>query len=69
MAREGILVEPYRRLNNEQIERIHRMSMDILLDPGIICFNKDAAEAFADDGAAMSSRANRRNTVLIRFMK
>ncbi len=51
MARQGVLVEPYQRLNLEQVERIHRASLAILLDPGIICFNRDAAEAFSDAGA------------------
>jgi trimethylamine--corrinoid protein Co-methyltransferase len=51
MARQGVLVEPYRRLNQEQIERIHRASLSILTDPGIVCFNRNAAEIFGDCGA------------------
>ncbi len=51
MARQGVLVEPYQRLNQEQIERIHQASLDILADPGIICFNSDAAEVYGDFGA------------------
>jgi trimethylamine--corrinoid protein Co-methyltransferase len=51
MARQGVLVEPYRRLNQEQIERIHRASLGILTDPGIVCFNRNAAEIFGDCGA------------------
>lgn len=31
--------------------RIHRASMEILADPGMVCFNSDAAEVFADGGA------------------
>ena len=54
MARKGVLVVPYKRLNEEQIERVHRASMDILRDPGITCFNKDAAEIFAASGAEVS---------------
>ena len=50
MARQGVLVVPYERLNREQVERVHRTSMDILKDPGITCFNKDAAEIFAASG-------------------
>lgn len=50
MARQGVLVEPYRRLNQEQIERIHRASLSILTDPGIVCFNRNAAEIFGDHG-------------------
>jgi len=51
MARQGVLVEPYQRLNLEQIERIHRASLAILTDPGIVCFNRSAAEVFGDCGA------------------
>ncbi|MFH1559963.1 MAG: trimethylamine methyltransferase family protein [Chloroflexota bacterium] len=51
MARQGILVEPYQRLTQEQVTQIHRASMEILADPGIVCFNSDAAEIFADGGA------------------
>ena len=34
MARQGVIVEPYQRLNAEQIERIHQASLSILIDPG-----------------------------------
>ncbi|MFC2071468.1 trimethylamine methyltransferase family protein [Chloroflexota bacterium] len=51
MARQGILVEPYQRLNDKQIAQVHRLSMEILADPGIICFNRTATEFFADAGA------------------
>ncbi|MFC2056926.1 trimethylamine methyltransferase family protein [Chloroflexota bacterium] len=51
MARQGILVEPYQRLNKEQIAQIHRTSMEMLIDPGIVCFNRYAADIFADGGA------------------
>ena len=51
MARNGVLVEPYLRLTEAQIEKIHQASLRILLDPGIICFNKDAAQVFGDSGA------------------
>jgi len=51
MAREGVLVGPYQRLKLEQVERIHRASLAILINPGIVCFNRDAAEIFGDCGA------------------
>ena len=54
MARKGVLVVPYKRLNEEQVEQVHRASMDILKDPGITCFNKDAAEIFAASGTAVT---------------
>ncbi|MFC2007768.1 trimethylamine methyltransferase family protein [Chloroflexota bacterium] len=55
MARQGVLVEPYRRLNQEQVAQIHRASMEILTDPGIICDNSDATEIFADGGAEVTA--------------
>ena len=54
MARQGILVEPYQRLNEKQITQIHQASMEILINPGIICFNRDAADIFADGGAEVT---------------
>lgn len=54
MARQGVPVVPYKRLNDEQVERIHRTSIDILKAPGITCFNKDAAEIFAAAGAEVT---------------
>ncbi len=57
MARNGVLVEPYRRLTEEQIEKIHQASLSILLDPGIICFNRDAAQVFGDNGAEVEPGA------------
>ena len=51
MSLQGILVEPYRRLNQEQIERIHDVSLAILANLGIVCFNRQAAEVFRDFGA------------------
>ncbi len=51
MARQGVLVDPYQRLNLKQVEQIHRASLDILRDPGIVCFNRNAAEVFGDCGA------------------
>jgi trimethylamine--corrinoid protein Co-methyltransferase len=58
MARNGVLVEPYRRLTEEQIEKIHQATLDILLDPGVICYNREAAEIFGDSGAEVISLGN-----------
>ena len=55
MARQGVLVEPYHRLKLEQVERIHQASLAILTDPGLVCFNRDAAEIFGDSGAEVLS--------------
>ncbi|MEE8471148.1 MAG: trimethylamine methyltransferase family protein [Dehalococcoidia bacterium] len=55
MPREGILVSnPYERMSKDQVEQIHNASMEILGDPGLTCFNKDAAELFNSFGAEVS---------------
>ncbi|MFQ5826041.1 MAG: trimethylamine methyltransferase family protein [Dehalococcoidia bacterium] len=51
MARQGVLVHPYERLSLEQVERIHQLSLAILMDPGILCYNREAAQVFGDHGA------------------
>ncbi|MDO9559202.1 MAG: trimethylamine methyltransferase family protein [Syntrophales bacterium] len=56
MPRAGILVQnPYERLTREQVKTIHRASLEILRDPGLICFNDRAADIFAAAGADVSS--------------
>jgi len=54
MPREGVLVEPYQRLSQKQLEQIHRASLEILKEPGIFCFNQEATEVFEDGGAEVS---------------
>ena len=52
MPREGILIEkPLERLSREQVQQIHDASIEILIDPGLLCFNKKAAEIFNSNGA------------------
>ena len=52
MPREGILIEkPHQRFSDEQINLVHGASLQILEDPGITCFNREAAELFAGRGA------------------
>ena len=46
--------EPLRRLSDEQVSRIHRASLEILQDPGLLCFNRRASEIFKSSGAAVS---------------
>ena len=55
MPREGILIDtPFERMTNEQVEKIHHSSMEILSDPGLICFNQNAAEMFNSNGAQVT---------------
>jgi trimethylamine--corrinoid protein Co-methyltransferase len=49
--RKGVLVTPYCRLTDEQIRLIDGVSRDILQDPGLLCYNKEATETFKKAGA------------------
>ncbi|MFC2052636.1 trimethylamine methyltransferase family protein, partial [Chloroflexota bacterium] len=56
MSREGILVRnPYVRITDEHIQQIHQASLNILTDPGLISFNKAAADIFHSHGAGVST--------------
>jgi len=55
VPREGILIDkPYERLSQEQVEVIHQASVEILKDPGLMSFNKEAAEIFGSHGAEVT---------------
>jgi trimethylamine--corrinoid protein Co-methyltransferase len=49
--REGVLVKPYERLDQEQIRWLDEASLAILADPGIWCYNERAAKLFKTHGA------------------
>ena len=56
MPREGILIDaPLQRMTAEQTERIHQASLEILNDPGLVCFNREAAETFGSHGAEVTT--------------
>jgi trimethylamine--corrinoid protein Co-methyltransferase len=55
LPREGILVHnPYERITDEQVKQIHQASLEILVDPGLICFSRGAAEIFSSHGAEVT---------------
>ena len=49
--REGVLVKPYERLSDEQVQWLDQASLNILADPGIWCYNERAAKLFQAHGA------------------
>lgn len=49
--REGVLVEPHCRLSERQIEIVDGVSRDLLQNPGVLCYNAEAAEVFNKAGA------------------
>ena len=58
MARKGILVDrPYERLKSGQVELIHQASMQILSDPGLVSFNREAVDILHSHGAGVESIA------------
>jgi len=58
LPREGILIaNPYERISDEQLQQIHRASLEILVDPGLLCFSQKAAEIFNDNGAGVNAIA------------
>jgi trimethylamine--corrinoid protein Co-methyltransferase len=55
VPREGILVSnPLVRISSQQVQQIHEASMQILNDPGLLSFNKKAAEIFHSHGAEVT---------------
>jgi len=55
VPREGVLVNnPLERISGEQVRQIHDASIEILKDPGLLCFNKKAADIFHQHGAEVS---------------
>lgn len=51
--REGIVIKPYDRLNQEEVGLLDRASMEILDDPGIWCFSERAARLYEAHGAGV----------------
>jgi len=56
VVREGILIDtPYERMTKEQVKLIHDASIEILTDPGLLCYNKRAADIFHSNGAEVAT--------------
>ncbi len=56
MSERGVdVVKPYERLNREQIELIHRTSLDLLENPGILCYNQDCVAMLEKAGAKIKA--------------
>ncbi len=56
MVREGILIhEPYERMTKEQVKLIHDASIEILSDPGLLCYNERAADILHSNGAEVAT--------------
>jgi trimethylamine--corrinoid protein Co-methyltransferase len=51
--REGVLVTPICRLSDSQVRLVDGVSRDLLQDPGLLCYNAQAAEIFKKAGATV----------------
>jgi len=65
--RAGTLVEPYKRIGRGHQIIIHNASMDILGDPGVICFNERAADLFDREGCNVSRDERERKAWRVRI--
>jgi trimethylamine--corrinoid protein Co-methyltransferase len=51
--RDGVLVDPEDRLSAAQVDLVDGVSRELLEDPGLLCFNPDAAELYGEAGAGI----------------
>jgi len=49
--REGVVVQPYCRLSEDQVRLVDSVSRELLENPGLLCFNEEAASIFRSAGA------------------
>jgi len=56
--REGTLVTPRERLSAEEVALIDGVSRELLADPGLLCYNRRAAELFRQAGAKVDDSAH-----------
>ncbi|MBW2062672.1 MAG: trimethylamine methyltransferase family protein [Deltaproteobacteria bacterium] len=61
--REGVLVKPYERLSQAQIEYLHQASLDILNEPGVWCYNEQTTKLLKSHGAAVTEEKEGKSVV------
>jgi trimethylamine--corrinoid protein Co-methyltransferase len=49
--REGVAVTPHCRLSADQVKLVDEVSRELLDDPGVLCYNAEAADIFKKAGA------------------
>lgn len=65
-CRAGIVVEPAERLTGAQLDALHRGSLDLLSDPGVVCFNEEAVAIFREGGCQVE-RSDRDQAWVVRI--
>jgi len=56
VQREGVLVNPICRLSDAQVRLVDEVSRDLLQNPGLLCYNTEAAEIFGRAGAKIEQQ-------------
>jgi len=56
--REGVLVEPYERISQDEVARIDKASMEILYDPGLFSDNEEVVEILGARGAKIKKEGS-----------
>jgi trimethylamine--corrinoid protein Co-methyltransferase len=64
-SRPGIVVQPVDRLSTSQLDRLHSGSLELLEDPGVVCFNERAVSIFAEGGCRVE-RSERDRAWIVR---
>jgi len=56
LSQRGVIVgKPYERLSQEQVEIINRTSLDLLKDPGILCYHEESVSMLEKAGAKVKA--------------
>ncbi len=56
MSREGALIKnPYQRLSPEQLELVHNTSLELLENPGVLFYSREAALLLEEAGAELTA--------------
>ena len=64
--RPGLVIDPYTRLDGTTLDNLHKGSMNILDDPGIVCFNEEAVSIYTANGCS-ANRSERDNAWVVRI--
>lgn len=68
MPRDGTVIKkPIERLTTAQVRQVHDASLGILQEPGLLCFNRRAAEVLRNHGAAVSALAGADNSWTVKI--
>jgi len=55
LSREGVNVaKPYQRMTREQVELVHRTSLELLEKPGVLVYSQEAVALLSDAGARVT---------------